>query len=567
MPVAVVVGDEHAERIRRIRNAAVWIEVATIARVEHAPVGWPIVVIGDPERAMDSRVAHVIRAGVPDDQLQALLTAVATGSALAPAAAPVTPSSPTEARRAQLAFAASRKLAGATDLISTETIAMQAVCELLDVERAQCVFYDPEGGALWSEAKQLAGGDERRAAGGLVGWSARTGLPCSASIAGDDPRFVAAIDDPDGDGTDQILVQPILGADARVHAALVAHRRARSAPLGPNETAMLARFAALVAPLLDQLSSHVEGQQLLGEPEGERLFRKEAVDAFDARTFGDVVRVGPGWFSWSVLVALLIGSIAFLWIGTLATYSTGPAVIRSMARTPITARTPGIVSSVEVAPGDRVAAGAVIARLDDVDQRAAVERLTRELETQLRNHMLDLSDQAADASLRALRQQLEQARNALDERSIIAPVAGAISDLRVRPGQHVEPGDIAASIIDGDAKLEVVALLPGEDRPELARGMSLRLEVAGYRHAYQTLIIESVSSEVIGPNEARRVLGAEVAESMQLRGPVVLVRGRLAGSGFESDGQTFHYHDGMLGTAEVRVREERIIYAIVPGLR
>jgi multidrug efflux pump subunit AcrA (membrane-fusion protein) len=196
-----------------------------------------------------------------------------------------------------------------------------------------------------------------------------------------------------------------------------------------------------------------------------------------------------------------------------------------------------------------------------------VDRLTREFDAQLRNHMQDPGDQTADASLRSLRQQLDQARAALEERNIKASVAGVVSDLRVRPGQHVEPGDIAASIVDGSSDLEVIALLPGEDRPQLAAGMELRLELDGYRYAYQTLAIESVSSDVIAPNEARRVLGAEVAESMHVAGPVVVVRGRLTSNEFDVDDRVYNYHDGMLGTAEVRVDEQRIVYAIVPGLR
>jgi membrane fusion protein (multidrug efflux system) len=346
---------------------------------------------------------------------------------------------------------------------------------------------------------------------------------------------------------------------------LVALRRSRRAPLGPGEASALTRFAALSAPLLDQLSVHVEGQEML---EGDRsLFRAEA-RAAQVQAWGEVVRVAPSWLSWAywLLVVLLVGSGAFVALGSIATYSSGPAVIRSTARSSLTARTAGNIAAVPVAPGDRVEPGTVVAQLDDVDQRASVERLGREFDAQLRNHMLDGSDSAADQALRTLRLQLEQARTALDERSIRATAGGVVSDVRVRAGQHVEPGDIAASIVDGNGGLEVVALLPGEDRPQLAPGMTLRLELAGYRYAYQALAIDSVSADVIAPSEAKRVLGAEVSD-LHLGGPVVLVRGRLAGTEFEHDGKKYSYHDGMLGTAEVPVRTERILFALVPGLR
>ena len=41
----------------------------------------------------------------------------------------------------------------------------------------------------------------------------------------------------------------------------------------------------------------------------------------------------------------------------------------------------------------------------------------------------------------------------------------------------------------------------------------------------------------------------------------------LVGQSFESDGEVYDYHDGMVGRAEVRVRAERILVAIVPGLK
>lgn len=97
--------------------------------------------------------------------------------------------------------------------------------------------------------------------------------------------------------------------------------------------------------------------------------------------------------------------------------------------------------------------------------------------------------------------------------------------------------------------------------------MTLRLEVTGYRYVYQSFSIESVSSDVIAPSEARRVLGAEVADSLQITGPVAVVRGRLPAAAFVVDGRTLHYHDGMLGTAEVRVHSEPIVFALVPGTR
>ncbi|HTJ43754.1 MAG TPA: HlyD family efflux transporter periplasmic adaptor subunit [Kofleriaceae bacterium] len=529
----------------------------------------PIVVLGNPANVPpDTRVAHVVRRELPPEMLRPLLRALVDRHPIH-SHADQQPHDPAEARLVQQAFQASRRLAGASDLGTTEGIAADALLELVDADRAYCLFHDADDGALWSEAKlRSPTGDDRRAIKGIVGWAARTGLPARTSNAVADPRYSAEIDDPES--SSQLLVHPIVGADGQVHAILVAVRRARRSEFGNTEAHLLARFAELAAPLLDQLSIHVQSQAIIEEAAGDPgIFRKEALEAQVLPKWGDVVRVSPGWISWAywLLVVLLIGSAVFVAVGRVATYSSGPAIVRSKARGVINVRTAGNVAEVERAPGDTIASGDVIARLDDTDQRAAVDRLEREFETQLRNHMLDPQDGSADASLRQLRLELESARTDLDQRVIRAKSDGVIGDILVRPGQHVDPGEIVASISEGAGALEVYALLPGEDRPQLAPGMQLRFELAGYRYSYRTLEIESVSSDVMSPGEAKRVLGPEVAENVPLTGPVVLVRAKLPTAEFEADGRTFRYHDGMPGAADVKVRSERIIYALIPGLR
>ncbi len=567
MTAVAVVGD--AAAVARIRTIAGELELVAAETIEAVAADLPIIVVETPSKPDQTRVFHVVRPDLDDDSLRALVQAAATGAPVAAQPEAEQPTDPADARRAQAAFAASRKLAAAPDAAATERLAIEAIIELCEVERAYCLFFDAADGSLWSEARQRGPGDDRRAIAGIAGWAARTGIGAVVTRVTDDSRYLAAIDDPEGDATSELLVQPVTGRDAQVHAVLIGARRARTTPLGDRHARQLRRFAALIAPLLDQLSDHVRAQQLIQDSEGEGLFRREAIEAAEPRQWGDVVRVSPTWLPWSywLLVVMLVGAAAFVCLASVSTYSSGPVLIRSTARSSVTARTAGNVTSVEVMPGDRVDAGTLLARLDDVDQRAAVDRIAREFEAQLRNHMLDPADVAADTSLRSLRVELERARTALDERTIVAPVAGTVSDLRVRPGQHLEPGDVAASIVGGTGALDFVALLPGEDRPQLAPGMQLRLEISGYRYAYQTLVIDSVSSDVIAPSEARRVLGTEVSEGLRLGGSVVLVRGRLPTNEFTVDGRTFRYHDGMRGTAEVRVRSERAVFALVPGLR
>jgi biotin carboxyl carrier protein len=583
MSTVAVVTSEHADEdwvFRALDGALVVVDSAPLADVivvsadcldmiiDHLPASAGIVVIGDPMHR-PARAVHVITRTWPDDQLRILLQAVATGRPRPVPALPP-PSNPAEARDATRALAAGRKLAAATDLAACESTTVEILVELIEVDRAYCLYYDHAEGGIWSEAKlNSQAGDDRRAQAGLAGFAAITGVVASTPSAGADPRFVGEIDDPHGDATDRLIAQPIFGTDGDVHAVLVCARRGRRAPFGPGEQKLLARFALLVTPVLDQLLIQHHAQAILDdESGGDGLFRREAMDAQAMPRWGDVVRVSPGWLSFAywLLVLLLIGSGVFVAVGTVNTYSTGTAIIRSNSLRAISSRTAGNVTSVEVILGDRVEDGAVIARLDDTDERAAVARLEREYETQLRNHMLDPSDTVADSALRTVRNQLDTARTALNERVIRADVAGVVGDVRVRAGQPVKPGDMAASIVDSSKGLVMIALMPGADRPQLAPGMEIRLELAGYRYAYQTIVIDSVSSEVFAPNEARRVLG-EVAESVQIAGPVAIVHGKMPSSEFTVDGRRYPYHHGMLGGAEVRVRSEPILFAIIPGMR
>lgn len=527
----------------------------------------PLVLIDEPADAADSRVAHFIRRGLPVEHLFALLSSLAGRPARIPPLPP--PNTSAAARNAQRAFIASRRLAGANRLIDAESTAAAAVAELMSADRAYCLFHDPDDGSLWSEHRMRHQGDRRRAVSGLVGFAAITGMTVAAQRAGQDLRWWPVVDDPCGAPHDRIVAQPILGSDNVVQAVLVAVRDGRRTAFSDIEVDLLARYAALVAPFLDQVSSHHQAEDLIQEAApDEGLFRPEAIAARDSASYGDIIRVTPSWMSWAyvLFVGLLLGGGVYAWVGTIATYSSGPAVLSGTARTSVVARTVGNVAAVERASGQHVEAGDAIARLDDQAQRAALDRAEGEFASQLRIHMLDPSDSTADSALRRLRQERDEARAALEDRIVRATASGTIADMRVHVGQHVQPGDIVATVSEGVGELEVVAVLPGEHRPELWPGMTARLELSGHRHAYQVFLIDSVSANVIGPSEARRVLGPEIADSLELRGPVVLARGRLARDAFDADGRTFRYHEGMLGTAEVQVSEEPILLGLIPGL-
>jgi membrane fusion protein (multidrug efflux system) len=72
---------------------------------------------------------------------------------------------------------------------------------------------------------------------------------------------------------------------------------------------------------------------------------------------------------------------------------------------------------------------------------------------------------------------------------------------------------------------------------------------------------------VVGPAEARRYLGDEIADAVQFTGPVVRVEAHLNSPTFEAEGKLRRYHDGMLANAEVRTRSERVLVTLIPALK
>lgn len=301
------------------------------------------------------------------------------------------------------------------------------------------------------------------------------------------------------------------------------------------------------------------------------IFRKEALEHHlqGHRREGDLLRISPAWTRWAywLLVAVFAMGALFVLFGRLYEYAQGPAVVRVEGRTELTALAAGTVTSVEVQPGQAVAARQVLVRFYDSQEGAELDRIQSEFNLQLVNYLKNPTEPSVRQALITLRTQKEFAESRLEERIVRAPQASVVSDIHVRPGQHVSPGDTILTLAGEESGISIIAMMPGHYRPLLKPGMPLRLELSGYRYAYQRLTIDSIGDEVIGPQAARRYLGQEIADAVALPGPVVLVHARLPGPTFTTEGRTYDFHDGMHGTAEVRVRSESILLTLVPGLK
>jgi len=300
------------------------------------------------------------------------------------------------------------------------------------------------------------------------------------------------------------------------------------------------------------------------------IFREEALEYHVRRhrTQGDLLRIAPAWTRWTYwfLVAVLVAATTYLVFGRLNEYATGIVVIRDEGRTIVTASTGGTITSIAVQPGQYVAAQQVLLCLNDTQETIELERLRKAFHLQQINRLKNPQDLGAQQQLAALRVQTEAAAQRLQERTIVAPRAGMVRDLRIRPHQLVMAGEVLLTLVGAHDVLSVVAIFPGQYRPLLHQGSPLQLELTGFRYAYQRLTIDAIGSEVIGPQEVRRFLGPDVADAVTLQGSSVIVQAHLPSRHFHAAGRWQDYHDGMHGTAEVRVRSERMVLALVPGL-
>jgi multidrug efflux pump subunit AcrA (membrane-fusion protein) len=306
-------------------------------------------------------------------------------------------------------------------------------------------------------------------------------------------------------------------------------------------------------------------------PSPSALFREEALEYYvrGSRTQGQVLHLSPRWMHWTywLVVAVCVAGALYVVCANLHDYAIGIALIRDEGRTQVTAISGGTITSITVQPGQHVEAAQELLRLNATQEKIDLERLRQEFHIQQIHRLNNPHDAAALQQLATIRAQVDSAEKRLQERVIYAPRAGLVRDLRIRPQQSVSAGEILLTLVGPEDVLSVVAILPGQYRPFLKPGSPLRLELTGFRYAYQRLTIDAVGNEVIGPNEVRRFLGQDVADAVALQGSAVIVQAHVPTRTFYADGRWHTYHDGMHGTAEVRVRSERMVLALIPGLK
>ena len=178
--------------------------------------------------------------------------------------------------------------------------------------------------------------------------------------------------------------------------------------------------------------------------------------------------------------------------------------VQPVRQATVRAKVGGEVRQVAVREGEAVKAGQTIARIDTADLEARLAERQGALESAraqlalaektraMNNRLLSekfISQNAFDGSqsshdvamgnVKSTEAQVRLAQNALRDALVAAPLSGSVAKRHVQPGEKVAVESPLVTIVDL-ADMELAALVPASDVPELAIGMRVELAVDGF---------------------------------------------------------------------------------------
>ncbi len=235
----------------------------------------------------------------------------------------------------------------------------------------------------------------------------------------------------------------------------------------------------------------------------------------------------PAWLRFSHVItgAALLLALMYLLIARSDREYVGHAVVRSVGKFSLTSTIGGLAIAVDVSIGHRVEAGQVLVRFE---QRAGT-----------------LGQERVLGHLRS-------------------PVSGIVTDLRIRPGQAVRPGETVGSIDAETGGFELVTFLPGEAGPYLGQTAEAVVTFPGYARSNMKVRLEQISRELMDASAAKRF--AE-SEDLPILGKVISARSFIDDGRFYSGDTVLRLRDGMAARATVSLRKEMLLVRLVPQLR
>ena len=177
-------------------------------------------------------------------------------------------------------------------------------------------------------------------------------------------------------------------------------------------------------------------------------------------------------------------------LGTQERFFTGVGELEAARQVQVAAETGGRVTHILFESGQSVAAGAVLVKLNDAPEQAALLRLRAQLKNAESSHartaqmvrekaatqeQLDSALAARDAALGEVR----QTEALIAQKTIRAPFAGQLGIRKVHAGQYLNAADAVASLIDTKSLLVNFAL-DEQSSAKLAPGQAVQVLVDAY---------------------------------------------------------------------------------------
>jgi len=191
--------------------------------------------------------------------------------------------------------------------------------------------------------------------------------------------------------------------------------------------------------------------------------------------------------------------------------------LQPVNQTTVKSKVSGEVRQVTVREGEAVAVGQVLVRFDTSDLDAKLTERIGALEasraqlalaekTRTQNNALlkqgFISQNAYDSAesnlsvsqgtLKSNEAQVQLARNALRDAVVTAPLSGTVAKRHVQPGEKV-PFDAPLITIVDLGRMELQAMVPANDIPELRVGMNVDLAIDGFGDRRFTGTIERIN--------------------------------------------------------------------------
>jgi membrane fusion protein (multidrug efflux system) len=222
--------------------------------------------------------------------------------------------------------------------------------------------------------------------------------------------------------------------------------------------------------------------------------------------------------------------------------------LQPVDQTTVKSKVSGEIRQVTIREGQAVKAGQMIVRFDTADLEAkltdrigalessraqlALAQKTREQNQQLLKQKF-ISQTAYDSaesnlsvtqgSLKSNEAQVQLARNALRDAVVAAPLSGIVAKRHVQPGEKV-PFDAPLVTIVDLTEMELHAMIPANDIPELRLGMTVALAIDGFGERRFTGTIERINPTTEAGTRAILVY-------IHIPNPDLSLRGGMFGTG------------------------------------